>query len=307
MDTDHNTPHTNETLNLSVLQRHNPAISQVVSIASYAVIYAFSPVSQTWEKSGIEGTMFVCQLFGHAELNASGSPMFPEQAQEPEAEERYAVFVLNRRGLENFEIELKRAEDVDIEQSFIIVQGPPAAHDDVENESGPGATRGSVAYGLWIFCEPGTSTAASRDINAKVILECASRAEESQKALAQKRRLRQEQLELSTNGQNFAYEAAGGHLDGNSERPRAQQSLLDLFRSGGAGAGAVSRRPQGETGAAWDMPEHGGVRPSAQDYDEFQPAAFGNQGPPLGAFQGQPNVLENLFQRARWNTGNPTG
>lgn len=153
---------TNEELNLSVLRRHKPSISTIVSLAPYAVVYIFSPTSQLWEKSGIEGSMFVCQ---HTPGNLG--------------EERYSVFVLNRRGLDNFDAELGSGEDVELTKEYVILKI------DEQPEDGTGDTTGEASgnariYGLWIFSEPApSSTAEMRAINAKVIKECAIRAGES--------------------------------------------------------------------------------------------------------------------------------
>jgi len=138
---------TNTELNLSVMKRHLPDAVSIVSIASYAVVYIFSPTSQQWEKNGVEGTLFICEL----------SP-------NPSAAPRYSVLVLNRRGLENFKLELLGSDDVDITEEYVILQG----HDDADVPK---------AHGLWIFSEPEpSSTAHAREVNAKIIEECAFKA-----------------------------------------------------------------------------------------------------------------------------------
>ena len=72
-------PRSNEQLNLSVLQRHYPDITSLLYVASYTVLYVFSLESNTWEKTGIEGTLFVCQL--------TPSPI---------GADRFSVVILNR-------------------------------------------------------------------------------------------------------------------------------------------------------------------------------------------------------------------
>lgn len=147
---------TNAELNLSVVRRHEPAIISILSIAPYAVVYIFSPATQQWEKSGIEGTLFVCQL-SPSELGA----------------ERYSVVVLNRRSLDNFRAELLDGSDVEITEDYVILQ----ASDDNRNPQ---------VYGLWIFSEPPpSSTANSRAINAQIIQECAIQAETTRKMAEQ--------------------------------------------------------------------------------------------------------------------------
>ena len=136
---------TDEELNLAVLKRHNPAVVSLEYVTPYAVVYLFSPISQQWEKSGIEGTAFVCGLS-------------PKDDDVP----RYSVMVLNRRGLDNFNIELLSSNDVEVTEDYIILQST----DD-------GVPR---VYGLWVFCEPPpSSTSHHRTATAHKILECAAR------------------------------------------------------------------------------------------------------------------------------------
>ncbi|KAJ5223442.1 Dcp1-like decapping [Penicillium chermesinum] len=155
----------NEELNLSVLRRHNPSITNVLSLANYAVIYIFSPSTRSWEKTGIEGSLFVCAL----EPGSLG-------------EERYSAFVLNRRGLENFDLQLLDRENVELTEEYVILKDDDSANQG-STPANPGSTR---IYGIWIYSEPPpNSTAEMRTINANLILECATRAGESAKLAKQ--------------------------------------------------------------------------------------------------------------------------
>lgn len=139
---------TNAQLNLSVLTRHEPLTTSILFIAPYAVLYTFSPTSEQWEKCGIEGTLFVCKLASH-----------------PAGGERYSVIILNRRGFDNFKLELLERGHVEETEEFIILQDPDE--------------QGNVGvYGLWIFsvAEP-SSTVGTRERVSKVITDCAARAE----------------------------------------------------------------------------------------------------------------------------------
>ncbi|KAI9818422.1 MAG: hypothetical protein M1827_000481 [Pycnora praestabilis] len=149
---------TNGELNLSVIRRHNSSVRSILSIAPYAVLYLFAPTTQQWEKSGIEGTLFICQL----SLSEKG-------------EERYAVTLLNRRGLDNFETDLLEGGDVEITDEYVILRV-------ADEERGK-----QLIYGLWIFSEPApSSTANTRIINAQIIQDCAVQAETSRRLIAQK-------------------------------------------------------------------------------------------------------------------------
>jgi hypothetical protein len=144
---------TNEELNLSVLRRYLPSVSTIVSIANYSVLYTFVASSQQWQKSEIEGTLFICAL----EPLASGA-------------EEFSVVILNRRGLENFISKIKSPDHVEISDDFVYLKSE--AHGEEQ------------MYGLWIFSEPETSTVHAREINAHIIHECARRAEASRQVAA---------------------------------------------------------------------------------------------------------------------------
>ena len=139
---------TNTELNLLVLRRYCPDVERIVQIAPFAVVYSFSPETQGWEKIGTEGTLFVCQLAG-----ASYS--------------RYSVIILNRKSLDNFIVELVSAENVEITDSYVILQSP--GEDGVDQ-----------IYGLWIFSEDDVQP-STQEVVAMAIEECALRAEEGKK------------------------------------------------------------------------------------------------------------------------------
>ena len=96
------------------------------------------------------------------------------------------VIVLNRKSLENFELELVAEEDVEITTEYVILQGTrqqtatvPEDGEALEAEQ----EQQRLIYGLWIFAEPPpSSTAHMREVNAKLIQDCAARAEASRKA-----------------------------------------------------------------------------------------------------------------------------
>ena len=142
-------------LNLSVLKRYNPSITAILSVAPYAVIYTFSPSPEPeWIKSGVEGSLFINQL-----------------EPGPLGEDRFNVIVLNRRGLENFEAELKEDETggVELTDDYIIVTSKVSGQ--------------PTASGIWVFSEgPGTSTAITRDLVAQYVKERAVQAGQSRKA-----------------------------------------------------------------------------------------------------------------------------
>lgn len=135
----------NEELNLLVLRRWCPEIQGIIAIAPFAVLYTFSPETQQWEKSETQGTLFICQLSGAA---------FP----------RYRVIILNRKGPENFHLDLVSTENIEVTEEYVIVQ--IVGEDDTP-----------LVYGIWIFSD-GDSSPDTREIISQTIMDCARRAEE---------------------------------------------------------------------------------------------------------------------------------
>lgn len=123
---------TNTDLNLSVLRRYFPSTRTILSIAANAVVYAFSASTGQWEKSGIEGALFVC-----------------------ETEEGFVVVVLNRHGLENLVLDVREVRDVEVTSEFLILRVP-------------GEGEGEKVMGLWIHGDRDDT----REKNAGTILQC---------------------------------------------------------------------------------------------------------------------------------------
>jgi hypothetical protein len=192
---------TNDELNLRVLRGYDPSIISIVYIASYAVLYVFSPETQGWEKAGVEGTLFT--------VHKQPSPM---------GEDRFGVIILNRRGMDNFSAELFNEEDIDITEEYVILK--------VEEQE-------TQIYGLWIFSEPPpSSTANAREINAQIILQCAKQAHESRKKAAQRaaEQLPQDGSGIPPAGTNIA--AGGGEF---MTRQVSLQELLGRNREQDSG------------------------------------------------------------------------
>lgn len=148
-------PHrTNTELNLSVLRRYLPSIRSIVSIAANAVVYNFSPAAQNWEKSGVEGTLFVCE---QEPAIVSGHPV-----------PRACVFVLNRRGLDNLVVELCRASVCEVAADLIIfnvenTEDTTSLQVDGEEEAGSQAD--TRVFGIWIHADQDDT----REVNAAII------------------------------------------------------------------------------------------------------------------------------------------
>ena len=143
---------TDEELNLSVLRRYNKDVLILEYVAPYVVVYTFSAESLSWEKSGMEGSTFLCAL-------------------QPNSEYAYrcAVIVLNRRSPDNLNLELLSRDSVEISEEYIILK--------TENSSD------TQIYGLWVFREPPpSSTARHPEEFANKIQECVQKVESSHKS-----------------------------------------------------------------------------------------------------------------------------
>ncbi|KAG9239248.1 hypothetical protein BJ875DRAFT_220784 [Amylocarpus encephaloides] len=101
----HVTTRSNTELNLAVLRRYHPSIQSILSIAPSAQIYTYVPESSSWNKTDIEGTLFVCQL---APATLSGRI-------------HYCIVVLNRRGLDNLIMNMAAVENVEITGEFLMI------------------------------------------------------------------------------------------------------------------------------------------------------------------------------------------
>lgn len=266
----------NEELNLLVLQRHNPSIASILSLAPYSVVYIFSPTTRGWEKMKVEGTMFVCQL-------TQGSL----------GEDRYSVFVLNRSGLQNFELPLTESENVELTETYVILKADEA----IEGERGTNGIAGGGQngnspdvriYGIWIYQEPPpNSTADARTINADLIRQCAAHAGQSLKLA------RQRLEEARQNGMHVAAVAAEMQTppveEAQASAPMGRQmSLKDLF-------GQQRAEDDG-----WSIRAHH-VSPDLhrQMYQNMNPPVHPrhNHQPPAQP-QVQADVLGDLFRRA---------
>lgn len=275
----------NEELNLSVIHRHKPSVTRILSLAPYAVVYIFSPTTNQWEKNGVEGTLFVC-----------------EETQGELGEHRYSAFVLNRRGLSNFDLSLTDGENVEItddDDGYVILKADEATKGEAGQHgiadplhpqavpSDQSSTNNVRIYGLWIYSEPlPNSTTECRTINANMIKDCASHAGQSLK-------LARERLESMRQSSLHAAAAAASNQvhplqgTGASEPMGRQISLRDLFGQQRAQDDSWSVHAH-QPGPGQPQPQHtygGGMMPQHVPAPPHPP-------------QPQGDVLGDLFRRA---------
>jgi hypothetical protein len=143
---------TNEQVNISVLKRHCPDVYEIRHHTPYAVVYAFTPVPEpTWNKIGIEGTLFINQL-----------------TPGPYGEARFNAMILNRRGLNNFIAPLTEGENagVEITDEYVIISFKEGHELKI--------------FGVFIFSEgPNSSTAQQREVTSEIMKSLATQAGES--------------------------------------------------------------------------------------------------------------------------------
>jgi len=238
---------TNEELNLSVLKRHNPQIVSILSIAPYAVVYEFAPVPEPqWTKTGVEGSLFICEL-------SPGSY----------GEDRYSAIILNRRGLDNFDAELREGENagVEITGEYVILSFKTGQQQKI--------------YGVYIFHDgPGTSTENAQLHNGDLMKKLADHAGASRQAAetaaaaarAQHTNGHMQEAEATISNQTANAPSVGGqtidlqqlfgqqraadsawsvraHDHGQSQPLQGQNLLADLFRRGTAAAEPATQQP----------------------------------------------------------------
>lgn len=128
---------TNTDLNLSVLRRYVPAIHSILSIAANAVVYTFAAATSSWERTGAEGTYFLCFLTPKdaGTATATGPP-------------RACIFVLNRRGLENTVLDLGKVENFEVMDEIYIFKMAEGGQDGFG-----GGTPDHGVVGVWIHAE----------------------------------------------------------------------------------------------------------------------------------------------------------
>lgn len=267
---------TNTELNLTVLRRYSPDVEHIVAIAPFAVIYTFSPETQGWEKCGIEGTLFICQL------NAG----------------RYNVVVLNRKSLDNFIEELASPDDIEVNEPFIILQ--IAGEDDLPQ-----------IFGLWIFSEPDDQP-STRDVVAQTLQSCARQAQIAHGGTYGQTRDEPEtvedQEEALYDNDEAAYMPPTQHAapEEPPQQPKTQQiDLLSLFGKPGA-------QPGGQPIQAITHPMHVASQPAATPAHSLPPRStstgdtdfFRNTQSAAAGLQQQPrapsvqqNALLNLFKK----------
>ncbi|KAJ1328887.1 Dcp1-like decapping family [Microdochium nivale] len=128
-------------LNLSVLKRYLPSITDVPFHAVNGVVYTLSYSSMEWERGTVEGTVFVCLQGGHPARDLGSNA---------------CVVVLNRKGLDNFILDLSTVNSFEFNGELFIFK-----MDDQDPTNG----RPRI-YGVWThFDNDGERAKIGEEIN----------------------------------------------------------------------------------------------------------------------------------------------
>ncbi|KAH7363268.1 hypothetical protein B0T11DRAFT_92464 [Plectosphaerella cucumerina] len=130
---------TNTEINLAVLRRYLPTINTILTTAANAVVYTFAPETSSWERTGTEGTYFLCFL----------APDAPPSEAAPASPPRACIFVLNRRGLENTIIDLGKVENFEVMDEIYIFK----MAEDAGGIGGAVAGTDTSVVGVWIHTQ----------------------------------------------------------------------------------------------------------------------------------------------------------
>ncbi|KAI1817219.1 PH domain-like protein [Poronia punctata] len=138
---------TNTDLNLAVLRRYLPSITSILSIAANAVVYTFHPPSE-WKRATMEGTMFLCSQ--HKPRSSNDTSLAG------------CLFILNRKGLMNFVIELDTVSDFELSGDLLIFK---LFHPVNTLQLETGEMVAPDVLGLWTYAED----KMDREMNATLI------------------------------------------------------------------------------------------------------------------------------------------
>ncbi|KAI1799760.1 PH domain-like protein [Daldinia bambusicola] len=228
---------TNTELNISVLRRYRPSITSILSIAAHAVVYVFTPPAK-WDKSNMEGTLFICAQDADGEAAAADG----------------CLFVLNRKGMQNLILDLRAVSDFELATSLLIFRLDPdhrPRHRHSREGGGPGgaavpplipmengeSVRPKV-LGMWIYAED----EQDRRTNAALIHEMWSKARSSSSTTSSAREDRDDARGMdeasSPSSGSPAGDNAGSHVPGAQGLGR-QVSLNELFGRNHNGIGGA--------------------------------------------------------------------
>ncbi|KAL7457981.1 hypothetical protein ACHAWC_011251 [Mediolabrus comicus] len=112
------------TSNLRVLQRLDSQIVDLAISSTHVVLYQFSPQSSTWNKTDIEGPLFI--------VKRSCSP-------------RFKLIVMNRNSQENLEVGVNGTMEMQLREPYLIFRD----NNNSSNNNNNSTTSDETIRGLW--------------------------------------------------------------------------------------------------------------------------------------------------------------
>ncbi|KAJ3071769.1 mRNA-decapping enzyme 1B [Podochytrium sp. JEL0797] len=101
--------------NLRVLRRLDSFVAEILDSTSHVVLYEFDEERQSWNKRGIEGSLFI--------LRRQDQPL------------QHRLLILNRLGIDNLEVDLNDDIEFQVTGDYVIYRDPRMEH----------------VQGLWIY------------------------------------------------------------------------------------------------------------------------------------------------------------
>ncbi|KAI1076626.1 hypothetical protein F5B20DRAFT_314131 [Whalleya microplaca] len=204
---------TNTELNLSVLKRYLPSITNILSIAANAVVYTFTPPA-SWHKTKLEGTFFVCAQGGQGGGASGGGEDGVKNDND-----NGCLFILNRKGPQNLILDLNNVGNFEVSANLLIFKLDKADEVPMENEE----LVTPDVLGVWIY----TEDEQDRQTSVALIYEMWSKV----------RVAREQRLAAGLSGASPSKDSdVGPAMQAMSRRV----SLTDLFAQNGGGGRAAA-------------------------------------------------------------------
>ncbi|XP_074051081.1 mRNA-decapping enzyme 1B isoform X3 [Macrotis lagotis] len=103
-------------ISLAALQRHDPYINRIVDVASQVALYTFGHRANEWEKTDVEGTLFVYTRF----LQGNGVKWLAQDHTTRSASPKHGFTIMNRLSMENRTEPITKDLDFQLQDPFLL-------------------------------------------------------------------------------------------------------------------------------------------------------------------------------------------
>uniref|UniRef100_A0A8B9Q2Q2 5'-(N(7)-methylguanosine 5'-triphospho)-[mRNA] hydrolase n=1 Tax=Apteryx owenii TaxID=8824 RepID=A0A8B9Q2Q2_APTOW len=118
-------------ISLAALQQHDPYISSIVDVASQVALYTFGHRANEWEKTDVEGTLFV--------YTRSASP-------------RHGFTIMNRLSMENRTEPITKDLDFQLQDPFLLYRNARYGGSMERSEGLSTCERFCIFTAKWLSC-----------------------------------------------------------------------------------------------------------------------------------------------------------